>query len=486
MDEQAKKRIIESSRHQFIYGRNTKEREEFLESIDSEYKIKANEDTPMSIYLSTDLLLTLETMISVNGDIVRLQSFAREQLSFTLAVVILKKMKRDLKFELTSVGPILLDFVNSHYLERTHQPIETFDELITAFQKSAGFYKENFLRELREEEPDHFSSLQVPFLDITSFVRATKEALKNNSYFAILIDHQSRLSTYSYQAINNLIGGRINSDLSIKVVSEPEDWRVFFDMGGNRIDATHDYGTEELDDSLKIHIEKQKRAMYGTDSTELGGFAERADDIDGDEDEFEAFNFCIAGDYISAIESEDFESLGELDFYLLGTVAEWATKYDTDEKRTKRIEEITKGLIITYKDRTFAEAVIENGNVDAAFALIQNGNHDPRLYMTVILYEEQSEDFRSLLNKIHSSFIEPDVDRYCDFLECIFFQIGAHYDGLENAEQRLEFLNKVRLYLAGIRIPVCYKNSVRLKNIAAMKNQNWQIQLKKIMTKQKQ
>lgn len=485
MDEQAKKGIIESSRHQFIYGKNTKERQKFLECIDSEYKIKANVNTPMGIYLSTDLLLTSETMISANGDMVRLQSFAREQLSFTLAVMILKKIKRDLEAELGSIETNLLNFVNSRYLERTHRPIEIFDELITAFQKSADFYKENFLKEIREEKPAHFSFLQVPFLDIISFVRSIKKVLKNDSYFAILIDHQSKLSTFSYQAVNNLIGGRINSDLSIKVVSEPEDWQVYFDMGGNRIDAVHDYGTEELDDSLKRHIEKQKRAIYGTNPTELGGFAESADDIDGDEDEFEAFNCCLANDYVTAIINEDFESLGELEANLLETIAYWATKNDTDDEIIKHMAEITKGLIITYKGRTFAEAVIENQNANAAFTLILNGNHDPRLYMTVILYEDVSEGFDSLLNQIHSSFIEPDVDRYCNFLECIFSQIDTHYDSLENAEQRLEFLIKIRPYIAGIRIPVCYKDSVRLKNIAAMKNKNWQIQLRKRMTKQK-
>ncbi|HBA37396.1 MAG TPA: hypothetical protein DCY94_01605, partial [Firmicutes bacterium] len=351
------------------------------------------------------------------------------------------------------------------------------------FQKSADFYRKNFLRVQKEEELTSPSLLQVPFLDITSFVSKVKKTIKNDSHFAIIIDYQSKLSTFSEQAINNLIGGRINSDISVKVVSEPEDWHVYFDMGGNRIDATHDYETVDLDGSLKKYTEKQKRAFYAEDTEyaqELGGFAEDYAGINGDEAEFEAFNCCLADDYVSAMIDEDFRSLGEIDDTLLYTIAEWATKYDTDEERARRTEEITKGSIITYKDRTFADAVIENRNVSAAFALVLNGNTDPRLYTTIIFYEDLGDTFNSLLNKIHSSFAEPDVDRYCNFLESIFSQIGAHYDALEDSEQKIEFLNRIRPYIAGIRMPACYKDSVRLKSIAKMDSQNWQIRLKKM------
>ncbi len=46
-------------------------------------------------------------------------------------------------------------------------------------------------------------------------------------------------------------------------------------------------------------------------SFELGGFAEDPDVIDGTQEEFNAFNWCLACDYYDAILGEDFEALGE-------------------------------------------------------------------------------------------------------------------------------------------------------------------------------
>ncbi|HBA37397.1 MAG TPA: hypothetical protein DCY94_01610, partial [Firmicutes bacterium] len=127
--------IVEYNRHQFIYVKNTIERKRFLESIDLEYGIRMNEKTPIAIYLSSDLLLTRQDTVSENGDTVRLQAFAREQLSFSIAVAILKKMRRDiLDGELVTLFPTLLDHINRLNLNRRFQTIENIDELISTFQ----------------------------------------------------------------------------------------------------------------------------------------------------------------------------------------------------------------------------------------------------------------------------------------------------------------------------------------------------------------
>lgn len=63
--------------------------------------------------------------------------------------------------------------------------------------------------------------------------------------------------------------------------------------------------------------QNRKTSMVNYDeeeAIELGGFSEYQEDIDGN---FEAFNRCLASDYLTAMISEDFLSLGELDYWQL-------------------------------------------------------------------------------------------------------------------------------------------------------------------------
>lgn len=493
MNEHDKRSIVEYDRHQFVYAKNDKKRKTFLLELDRDYKIKANENAPMTVYLTTDSLLILDAIVSPDGNKICLQSLAREQLSFTLAVAILEKMKRDIPGgQLESIVPLFLGRINELFHNKQFPPIETLDELISAFQKSASFHKLNFLKELRGEELDSFTSVEVPFLDITAFATLIKKALKNDSHFAILIDYQSKLSSYSHQAVNNLIGGRINSKISIKVVSEPEDWGLFFDMGGNRIDATHDYEEKDLDGSLKRYTEEQKRSYYDQFDFELGGFAESPEDIDGSKEEWIAFNHCLAEDYLRALLEEDFASLGEIGGYTLSTIAKWLN-YDGEigKENENIIAGIPKGTFMTNKGRPFEEAVVENHNCPAALALIENGNHNVELYLTLIINDEPTPSEDDLLNNIYTSFLEPAddtfshylEDEYCNFLESIFSRIGEHYDSLQDSSEKEQFLRQVKPYIAGIRIPKSFKDNLRLKEIAKMKSSSWQIELRKMMSK---
>ena len=100
---------------------------------------------------------------------------------------------------------------------------------------------------------------------------------------------------------------------------------------------------------------------------ELGGFAESLDAIDGDEEDFNAFNFCLAYDYYCAVVGEDFESLGEdlNDLFnwrnLMHTVYEWLT-YDPEIDEFKNVSDgLYNGTILTCNKRTFIDACIEHG-----------------------------------------------------------------------------------------------------------------------------
>ena len=124
-------------------------------------------------------------------------------------------------------------------------------------------------------------------------------------------------------------------------------------------------------------------------SLDLGGFAQYLDDIDGTEEEFNAFNFCLAEEYFNAMCEEDFELIGEVDTSLIINIMHWLN-YDgiINKNIEEEIKKIETGLFLTNKNRTFIEAIVENKNPYLADAYISLGNNDPRLYVIVILYNE--------------------------------------------------------------------------------------------------
>lgn len=114
-------------------------------------------------------------------------------------------------------------------------------------------------------------------------------------------------------------------------------------------------------------------------SIELGGFAETPEVIDGTEEDFNAFNWCLACDYYEAVVGEDFDSLGEVlnDVYnwhaLMGDVCIWMN-YDGEIGKDKKDEypKLYNGTILTYNNRTFIEAAREHGWFNLAYGLAKD------------------------------------------------------------------------------------------------------------------
>lgn len=81
---------------------------------------------------------------------------------------------------------------------------------------------------------------------------------------------------------------------------------------------------------------------------ELGGFAESPRVVDGN---WQAFNFCLAEDYLSAMGEEDWGALGYMDKDLVNDIARWLN-YDGQigKDRIDIIKNIPKVLIQTSKN----------------------------------------------------------------------------------------------------------------------------------------
>lgn len=104
--------------------------------------------------------------------------------------------------------------------------------------------------------------IPIPFLQLDLFIAQFKRALNNNSYFGIIIDKQQDIAVSSTKAINFLIGGRINKDISMKIAIQPDNWDTYLDPNGQLIEAIHDYGTVELDDSNREYTKKLKNRFF--------------------------------------------------------------------------------------------------------------------------------------------------------------------------------------------------------------------------------
>ena len=174
---------------------------------------------------------------------------------------------------------------------------------------------------------------------------------------------------------------------------------------------------------------------------DLGGFAESPEVLEeGTEEAQEAFNYCLASDYMTAIYSEDFESLGAMDNYLLNNILMWyeigGGSLDSDEE-----DRIRTGQVVTIKNRSLIEAVLEDRNDYWARTFIINGNHDPRLYALCVTEDE----YRGILNS------DSKMNRleYLQFLRDIFNIVEESYS-LASGEEKIRMHSCIRSNISGI------------------------------------
>lgn len=145
---------------------------------------------------------------------------------------------------------------------------------------------------------------------------------------------------------------------------------------------------------------------------ELGGFAEEpeyvSDAIDKEEQlrDFEAFNYCLAEDYVGAMYHEEFAFIGEMSEYLLRNIIKWIN-YTEALGNQEDQRDVDKGTLITKYNRTIIEAIIANKNISFAHAYIAHGVYHPTLMALliendepVIIYDVQEEEFKTIIEDL--------------------------------------------------------------------------------------
>jgi len=260
--EYLEREIMEQSRHQFIYGYNTADRKVFLETMESHYPIVLDKDSPMGIYISEYGLPNISPC-NKNLERYKIDQISSEFLYFSIIYDILLKSKK--QHDITLLNDRLrklIETLNKYSINKDYSQILDLDDLIKVLRQSKEFYRNYFIEYLSKgTESLSINDVALPFMQFDLFVRQLKRALNNESYFGIIIDKQSDISVSSTRAINFLVGGRINRDISMKIVTEPDKWDSYRDSNGQFIESVHDYGVVELDDSNLEHLKILKKTI---------------------------------------------------------------------------------------------------------------------------------------------------------------------------------------------------------------------------------
>lgn len=259
MEEYLKRQIMDTSRHQIIYGYNTKERHQFLQELEESYPVKTSSNIPIAIYME-DYIISKPNKKQSDYETI---SAAGEFLEFTIIENIISKilssgLKLDEKSQTDFVTRITSLFGNRNHEQLTN--IKRLKELRRALLESKNFYRDRYLQE--DKENLSIDNLPIPFITAESVVPKVKTLLELDSYFGLIFDITNSISPLSAITINNYIGKRCNADLSIKLACDATSWPTYCSLNG-QIDAIHDYGTVELDDCVKEYTKKMKLMREG-------------------------------------------------------------------------------------------------------------------------------------------------------------------------------------------------------------------------------
>lgn len=252
--EYLKKEIIGQSRHQFIYGYNDENRKSLIKELEIEYPIKVNENIPIILNLKNWALPNLfNNNIELDENVINILS--RDYLNIVIVSEIISKIKNG-DFKIESIINLFNRFLTTEYPRLT-----TLEDLMNVLEKTKEIYMTSYIKYIQSGKIDEFfKEVPINFIILEQVILYIKNVVNNKSYFVIIIDNDGNEKLiHSIKVINDLINSRINSNISIKVFTEPDKWKTFIGSNGQFIESIHDYGEIEIDSSNQEYTRKLKK-----------------------------------------------------------------------------------------------------------------------------------------------------------------------------------------------------------------------------------
>ncbi len=244
-------KILGQSRHQIIYGEDAKEKDKLINNLLDDYPVKPDSYSPIAVKVE-DFALDINKRNIEQVDRNHLALINREYLLFQVVYHILKRIKNEIGIKECNLrSKKLLTRVNEILIKNEDNFVKDFNELIRNLEISCFTYRELWNRYLTTGEKFYdFKGVKIPFgSDLQFWLYFIKDALNNPAYFGIITDIESPISLTSQECLNDLVGSRINSDISMKIMLDPNNYLTSTDTMGNYVQLGHDYEIVELDDS---------------------------------------------------------------------------------------------------------------------------------------------------------------------------------------------------------------------------------------------
>ena len=197
--------IMRESRHQFIYGYNGKEREEFLKETVGAYPITVDLSNPIGIYICDKGLPELPQKREKYDEIL-VASYNRRYLDYLTKCGHSIQQKRIL----ADRSKKFFERVNTLFVSREGEEVTNLVELFGMLKEGKELCYDKYIEYINEENIN--KSYYEPPIEITMmehFIEYFKRMINITSYLCIIFDQQYLLSRDTQKKINNYVGIRI-------------------------------------------------------------------------------------------------------------------------------------------------------------------------------------------------------------------------------------------------------------------------------------
>lgn len=256
MNDYMKHNIINYAWHQFLYGYDNQDRKNSLLSMVRDYPVKFDNEDAVAIYVDDFSLPNLEIGSDVNY--FQVETVAREYLSIVIVDKIVEDSMRMIEIEkLEERMKSFIANINRIMINPGMEEIYSISELASILKDTKKFYYEEYIKLIETGKfQGNIFGLRLSFMDLNFFIKYYKKALNMNKHFSVLIDNHNTSTLVSQKAVNGIVTKRCTGDISMKVVTDPGDWKVYYDLTGQLAEVVHDYSGMELDDSYSKYLKK--------------------------------------------------------------------------------------------------------------------------------------------------------------------------------------------------------------------------------------